>query len=640
MKFTKALSSTYYVGIIEFGKPVRKEATMRKFLGILLTAVAAFFIAYIFKLLFVEWEVAQARVTQIESSIELKEVASSLPVKLLDENDAVFSEEYVEWRQPLALENIPLVAQQLVLFSEDVHFYDHIGFDVSAIARAFVANADSGEKSQGGSTITQQLVRMRYLQEEKSYERKVLELFYAHELEQVLTKGQILNLYLNEMYYSNQVYGIGGAATFYFQQPLAELSVAQVAFLTAIPNNPSHYNPLVNFANTKARQELLLDVLVKHNAISAEQGEEAKAEAIVLNVKPKIENFPAYSSLALHELRALVARAEGYEDRLTKASDKDAIEQQLNERVHYLLQSGITVHTNLRPEKQARDEQAISRLLGNGQLQSAVTTVDNQTRGIVSVYAGKNFEKTHFNRATRGTRQPGSTLKPLMVYAPLFETTSYAPQSYVNAGSYCIGNFCPQNYGGAVYGSVPVTVAFRYSYNTPAIRLLNTIGLSTGYGYLKQFNFKHLTDADENFATALGGLTYGVTSTELADAYTSFIDGSYLPAHTIRKVTDANGELLFKWEDKVNYIWSPRTTRYMRELLADVVNNGTADRVYTSTGYVGAKTGTTNDFKDYWIAGLSSRYTTAVWLGFDTPQNMEWLEDSRLHHYIFSAAAE
>ena len=190
---------------------------MRKFFGVLLIATAAVFIAYTFKLLFAEWAVAEQRVTQIESSIELTEVASSLPVKLLDENDEIFSEEYIEWRQPLTLDNIPLIAQQLILFSEDLHFYDHIGFDVSAIARAFVANADSGEKSQGGSTITQQLVRMRYLQEEKSYERKVLELFYAYELEQVLTKDQILSLYLNEMYYSNQVYGIGGAATFYFQ---------------------------------------------------------------------------------------------------------------------------------------------------------------------------------------------------------------------------------------------------------------------------------------------------------------------------------------------------------------------------------------------------------------------------------------
>ena len=155
---------------------------MRKLLGIACIMLASVAIAYLFKLLFAEWAVAEERVEYIESSIELTEVSSSLPVKLLDENDQVFSEEYIEWRQPLTLEEMPLVAKQLVLFSEDVHFYDHIGFDVSAIARAFVANADSGEKSQGGSTITQQLVRMRYLHEEKSYERKVLELFYAHEL--------------------------------------------------------------------------------------------------------------------------------------------------------------------------------------------------------------------------------------------------------------------------------------------------------------------------------------------------------------------------------------------------------------------------------------------------------------------------
>ncbi|GGG24689.1 penicillin-binding protein 4 [Lysinibacillus alkalisoli] len=615
---------------------------MRKLMGILTILLCGGLVWYITEQLFGEWYVAQEREEKIQASIELPEIHNAIPVTLFDENNNPFYETYAEWRVPLQLEETPLIAQQLVLLSEDVGFYDHIGFDVSAIARAFVANSGSGAKGQGGSTITQQLVRMRYLNEEKTYERKVLELFYAYELEKVLTKEQILTAYLNEMYYSNQVYGIGGAATYYFQRPIQQLTTAEVAFLAAIPNNPSHYNPLIHFDNTKARQEMLIDVLAKHNVLSLEQAEAEKAQVITLNVKPKLEKAPAYASYALHEFTQLVGAKENYTERIRKAKTEDsklAIEKQLDERVHYLLQSGVNIQTNLRPDKQARDEAAINRVLG-GDLQSGVTTIDNTTRGIVSIYGGNQYAPTQFNRAYQAVRQPGSTLKPLMVYAPLFETTSYTPQSYVNAGRYCIGNYCPRNYGNAVYGEVPIMTAFRYSYNTPAVRLLNTIGLSTGYQYLQQFNFKHLVPQDENFATALGGLTVGISTDELADAYTSFIDGSYMPARAIRQVTDTAGNVLYKWDDKLDYVWSGRTTRYMRQMLADVVNNGTAKKVYTNTSYVGAKTGTTNDYKDFWIAGLSDRYTSAVWLGYDTPRNMEWLEKKYLHHHILSITIE
>ncbi|MEX3747217.1 transglycosylase domain-containing protein [Lysinibacillus xylanilyticus] len=586
---------------------------------------------------------AKAHEEQIVDAIHLPEVQSQLPVILIDQNGETFSEEYVEWRQPLTLQEIPQIAQEIFIASEDANFYEHIGFDLSAIIRAMVANSNTDSTSQGGSTITQQLVRMRYLSDEKTYERKLTELFYSYELEKEFDKDSILTMYLNESYFSNQVYGIGGAATYYFQKPLQELSVAEIAFISAIPNNPSLYNPLKNFDKTKARQERLLDTLAASGAITTEDAITYKAETITLNVKNKVQNYPMYSTYVLQELRWLVAEKEGYADRLAKTQseeEKKKIKAQLDNRLNTLFQNGLTIHTALDPNKQAHDEKEMTAILGSGKLQAAGAVIDNKSREVVSIYAGKNYEKFDFHRAFQGTRQPGSAFKPLAVYAPLFETTTYTPDSTVSGGSYCVGSFCPQNYGGFTYGDVSIRTAFRYSYNTSALRLFNTVGIETAFSYLDRFNFRSIVEKDHNYAASLGGLTYGVTALELADAYTSFIDGSYVLAHSIRKVTAADGTELYSWDTARDQIWSPKTVKYMRALLADVVANGTGQGVYSRSNYVGAKTGTTNNYRDYWLAGLNDEYTAAVWLGYDKPQSMENLEAYKIHHQLFNVLIE
>ncbi|MGE7954581.1 transglycosylase domain-containing protein [Lysinibacillus xylanilyticus] len=586
---------------------------------------------------------AKAHEEQIVDAIHLPEVQSQLPVILIDQNGETFSEEYVEWRQPLTLQEIPQIAQEIFIASEDANFYEHIGFDLSAIIRAMVANSNTDSTSQGGSTITQQLVRMRYLSDEKTYERKLTELFYSYELEKEFDKDAILTMYLNESYFSNQVYGIGGAATYYFQKPLQELSVAEIAFIAAIPNNPSLYNPLKNFDKTKARQERLLDTLAASGAITTEDAITYKAETITLNVKNKVQNYPMYSTYVLQELRWLVAEKEGYADRLANTQseeEKKKIKAQLDKRLNTLFQNGLTIHTALDPNKQAHDEKEMTAILGSGKLQAAGAVIDNKSREVVSLYAGKNYEKFDFHRAFQGTRQPGSAFKPLAVYAPLFETTTYTPDSTVSGGSYCVGSFCPQNYGGFTYGDVSIRTAFRYSYNTSALRLFNTVGIETAFSYLDRFNFRSIVEKDRNYAASLGGLTYGVTALELADAYTSFIDGSYVLAHSIRKVTAADGTELYSWDTARDQIWSPKTVKYMRALLADVVANGTGQGVYSRSNYVGAKTGTTNNYRDYWLAGLNDEYTAAVWLGYDKPQSMENLEAYKIHHQLFNVLIE
>lgn len=613
---------------------------MKQIFGFIVIAFAIHALLYSASKLLGEAAIATENDQKIEQAIDLPPIQTQLPVRLLDRNGELFSEEYVEWREPLTYEQFPQIVKDLFIYSEDVQFYDHIGFDVSAIARAVVANSSAGSNEQGGSTITQQLVRMRYLEEDKSYERKLVELFYANELEQMYDKQQILEMYLNEMYFGYQVYGMASAATFFFGKPLEELTTAEAAFLAAIPNNASLYNPVKRFDKTKARQERLIDTLVKHDVLTEEEAKAAKQEKITLNVKEKTQKHPEYTTYVLQEMRWLISQQEGFDTALREAkseADRQIIQQQLDTTVNEVLAKGVVIHTALDGQKQRNTVAKIDSIMSNYPFEASATVIDNETREIVSIYAGKNYEKFNLHRAFQTPRQPGSTFKPLIDYAPAFENTTYTPSSSISGGSYCVGNFCPQNYGNYVYGIVPLSKAFSWSYNTSALRLLNAVGVETAFSYIDRFHFRHITESDRNYAAALGGLTYGVTSAEMADAYSSFIDGSYRQTHAIRKITDREGNELYKWNATSDNIWSVKTADYMKYLLQNAVQTGTARGISANSSYVGAKTGTTNQYKDLWVAGLTNEYTAAVWTGYDKGQSMAAYEDTKVHFKIFNA---
>ena len=575
----------------------------------------------------------------MSDSIKLSNPTVNVPVTLKDGNGLIFAEEYVEWRNPLPLSSIPLFARQLFLESEDTGFFEHKGYDVAAIVRAFAVNTATDDVSQGASTITQQVVRMRFLSTEKTYERKLTELFYAAELEKQSTKDEILEMYMNEMYFGHQVYGIGAAATYYFSRPLDELNKAEMAFLAAIPNNPSLYDPLKHFDQTKVRQERLLSVLTKNKVLTTEEAEVHKNTAIQLDLKEKVNTFPTYSTYALAELSDLIAQSEGLSEKMKHAKDdaeKIALEAIVKQRTAEVLSKGLIIETALNPGKQRRDEQTISSLLEPEGVQAGAAVIDNETREIVSLFAGKNYKKADFHRAFQAIRQPGSVLKPLLVYAPLFESGSYTENTPINSGNICIGSYCPTNIGGYVYGNVTVKEAFRQSHNTAAVRLLQMIGVEEAFNYIAPFGFKSVTQQDMNYAAALGGFSKGMTPIELAGAYSSFIDGRYTPAHAIRAVKDRTGTILYEWPDDKEDVWSPATVTQIRSMMSDVVLNGTGRGIPYTTSYTGAKTGTTDHYKDLWVGGLNDNYTTAVWVGYDRPQSIKLLSDQKLHLRIFS----
>lgn len=587
----------------------------------------------------VELRSAESFKGQMSDSIELSSPANNVPVTMKDRNGLIFAEEYIEWREPLPLASVPTFARQLFLESEDTGFFEHRGYDVSAIVRAFAVNTATDDVRQGASTITQQVVRMRFLSTEKTYERKLTELFYAAELEKQSTKEEILEMYVNEMYFGNHVYGIGAAATYYFSKPLNELNEAELAFIAAIPNNPSLYNPLKHFDRTKKRQERLLTILTKNKVITAEQADEFKNTAIELKLKKKESNYPAYSTYVLAELADLIAKSEGLTEKIANArdtSEKIELERKVKERTAEVLAAGLVIETALNPKKQKLDEQKISSLLKPAGVEAGAAVIDNETREIVSLFAGKDYKKADFHRAFQAVRQPGSAIKPLLVYAPLFESGPYTENTPINSGNLCIGSYCPTNIGGYVYGNVTVKEAFRKSHNTAAVRLFQMVGVEEAFNYIAPFHFKSITKRDMNYAAALGGFSKGMTPIELAGAYSSFIDGTYSSVHAIRAVKDREGNVLYEWPVEKSEVWSPTTVAQIRTMMSDVVLNGTGRGISYTTAYTGAKTGTTDHYKDLWVGGLNDNYTTAVWVGYDRPQSLKALSDQKLHLRIFS----
>ncbi|MFS0688921.1 transglycosylase domain-containing protein [Sporosarcina sp. 179-K 8C2 HS] len=586
-----------------------------------------------------EWSEAQVLKEKIGDTIELAESSIMLPISMTDRNGRIFAEEYVEWRQPLSLESIPDFVQQLFLVSEDQGFFEHKGYDVAAIVRAFAVNARNDDMSQGGSTITQQVVRMRFLTTEKTYERKFKELLYAAELEKQSTKDDILEMYLNEMFFGNQVYGIGAAATYYFNRPLDELNPAEMAFIAAIPNNPSRYDPLRHFDKTKKRQELLLSVLSINGVITEQEAEMWKQEKITLDVKSKANEFNMYSSYVLAELEELIGHTEGFNASIEGAATPSERQTQINalkKRTAEVIAGGIRIETALDTRKQKHDEASLSSLLRSKNLQAGAAVIDNSTKEIVSIYGGKGFRKGDFNRAYQAVRQPGSAIKPLLVYAPYLESGPYNERTPIDSSNICIGSYCPTNIGGHSYGMATVKEAFRHSHNTAAVRLFRKVGIKEAFAHLNVFRFKNITDEDFTYPAALGGFHRGVTPLELASAYSSFVDGMYSTPHAIKAVKDREGNTLYEWKNEPVKAWSATTVSTIQNLMEDVVLNGTGRGIRYTTTYTGAKTGTTDRYKDLWVAGMNDRYTTAVWIGYDKPASIQHLSNQKIHLRAFN----
>lgn len=542
-------------------------------------------------------------------------------------------------RRYLPYKDIPKPFIDAFIATEDQYFFDHKGVDLSGILRSLVVNLKQNEIEQGGSTITQQLIRNLYLNHEKTMSRKLKEVLLAYQLEKKLSKQQIAELYLNAIYFQHGIYGIESASQFYFQRSASSLTLGEIAFLSAIPNNPTYYDPLQYFHHTKQRQQWVLKRLLDTRMIAQTQYQEALQQPIQLRVRQPVHLFPDYATYVYHEFSELVAEQEGFHKQMAGVSEQEkrAIQEKLKARVYELLYiKGVKIYTALNPTMQKKAHQALLRHVPQQGIEGAITMIDHQRHQLLALIGGKGMARHGFNRAFQSYRQPGSAIKPLLVYGPYIDQYDVALEERINAGPFCKGSYCPQNYGGQTYGIVPLSTALKYSLNTAAVRLLDQMGVDTGFSYLQRFSFSKVGEGDQRLAAALGGLTYGVTPLELTDAYAVFGNhGNYVPTHAITKVTDHSGKLLFQWKPQARRVWSEKTNIQMRAALHKVVKEGTATAARFDTSYIGGKTGTTDKAKDLWFVGLTADYTAGVWLGYDQPKSLSFIEKRRPHLLIW-----
>ncbi|OIN65772.1 glycosyl transferase [Exiguobacterium sp. KRL4] len=502
-------------------------------------------------------------------------------------------------RNDLTPSALPPKIEQTFIAIEDRRFYQHDGYDITGILRAFTENQTGDSKGQGGSTITQQLARMTYLSTEKTYTRKIKEILISISLEQKYSKKELLTAYVNQAYFANNIYGIELAATSYLGKHAKDLNWAEVSYLAAIPNNPSLYDPLRFPKNTSKRQQRILKALEQTRDISSK----SRKQPVQVTFRKPLIRYSDYIDASVSEAIRHTASVQNISS---------------SEAKQYLHQHGAVIETYLDPAEQTRAKQAIQKL--PSPIEGAYVGIDGRSRGVTALVGNKSTLPGQLNRAVQSYRQPGSTLKPLLVYGPYLEKTKKTLTSRLDGSPVCFDGYCPQNSSNRILGRVTIADAIAYSYNTPALRAF-AVSFNEGLKTIRPFRFSQWTDEDNSYNSALGGLKYGVSPLELTNAYTTFVnDGLYSPSSMIRTITTDQGTL-YRHSLQTDRIWSSRTNQLLRKGLHNVMTYGTGRLGYdTRPAYIGGKTGTTNDNKDMWFVGMKDQHVGGIWLGADLPR--------------------
>lgn len=544
-------------------------------------------------------------------------------------------------------DEIPAYFVEAMVSVEDRRFYEHNGVDYEGIARAaYVLYQNDFGITQGASTITQQLARgiflVKEVREENSdrekYERKIKEIFISWELEKKYTKQQILEFYLNNIFFANGYYGIGAAAKGYFDKDLDELSVSEVAFLCAIPNSPSKYDPRTGYDNTIDRRNKILNDMNELGYLNDLELQMALDEEIVLAEEKKVSHDYVETFTNFCATEALM-EAAGFQFQYNFSTVEEQQEYNKQYRAMYdeyssaLYTGGYRIYTSIEPKKQKLLQETIDDVLsvdedknpetGIYELQGASTCIDNSTGRVVAIVGGRTqneLEGYSLNRAYQSARQPGSTIKPLVVYTPQLER-GYTPATRVDDTDFKDPKM-PENSGRSYSGMISLAQAVAASKNVVAYRLFGELTPEVGVEYLMNMNFNYLTiDDRHNMAACLGGLTYGATTVEMASGYATIEnDGEFRKPTCIVEITDSQGNVVVEDKQKSKTVYEMNASRMMLSMLKGVFTGGTASGLGIPGMSCAGKTGTTDNNTDGWFCAFTPYYTTSVWVGYDTPQ--------------------
>jgi penicillin-binding protein 1A len=495
-------------------------------------------------------------------------------------------------RETLKTWQMPDKLKKAFVAIEDRRFYEHDGVDYKGVTRALVQNITSKNLVEGASSINQQLARVVYLNQERSFWRKLREIRIAQRLTQGLTKDQILERYLNLVYLGEGSYGVADSAWVYFSKTVDKLTLAEMATLAAMPPAPNKYSPFVNPRFAEQRRNLVLDRMVDAKFITASEAKTAKAEPL----KPK---------------RSPLKREEQQARYFTKY-----IEQELPQRISAkaIKEGGLTVETTLNPEWQTKAEEVVnSTVRGNrGSFgQAAMVSIDPRTGGIKSMVGGTDFETHQFNRVTQAKRQPGSTFKPI-VYATAIAGGISPNKSYLDA-PFDVDGYKPKNAGKKFKGHISMHDALINSVNIIAIKILIDTGWQPVIDNAHKMGIE--SKLEPYYSLALGGLE--VNLLEITSAYTTFANqGVHNPVHGITRVIDRKGDIIYQNKAEPGRVFEPGTNAIMTWMMRGVVNEGTATSAQIGRPVAG-KTGTTDKERDLWFIGFVPQLVTGVWLGND-----------------------
>lgn len=527
--------------------------------------------------------------------------------------NAIYTTLSEERRIPVTINDIPKHVQQAFIAIEDNRFYEHGGIDYRGTARALVSTL-SGSEVQGGSTITQQLAKNAFLTQECSIIRKIKEAFIAKELEHKYTKDEILTMYLNQIYFGQGAYGIESASMYYFGKHVKQLDVAEAATLAAIPKSPNYFNPFENPQESKKRQELVIDQMVKYGLISAEDGAAAKAEKLSFNTYHKKSTDP-------------------------RSYFFDMITQKVIEEVgaDALYKGGLKIYTTLDSDMQRAAERAMKHLptyYTDGkkitQPQMALVAIDPTTGYVKAMIGGRGDDK--FNRATLAVRQPGSAFKPF-VYLTAMQN-GYTPASVIEdkVEEFSPG-WKPQNSDRKEHGKVSLRSALIRSLNVPTVKLAQEVGVDKIIANAEKMGISTMVESgaysDANLAMALGGLSKGVNPLEMAAAYGVLAtNGMYCKPIALLKIVDREGKVLYEAKkSEAKRVIDAEAAYLTTNMMQDVFVSGTASGMGIGRQAAG-KTGTTDTYIDAWFVGYTPNLSTAVWVGDDNNKPMNYMYGS------------
>jgi len=581
---------------------------------------------------------------KIVENIDTRTFVRLDPTVIVRKNGELVKEFNQESYEYVNIEDIPEAIKEAFISIEDKNFYNHKGFDIKANLRATKALIkNKGKITQGGSTITQQLVKITFLTHEQTYQRKIKEILIAIRLEDKLEKDQILEYYINNIYYANGVYGIKAASKFYFNKDLDELSLAEIGLLVAIPNNPTIYNPIENMENTLKRKDRIISQMYEDGKITYNEMIEAKDEEVKLNITPKDKYIPdSYEvSYILSSATKLIMESEGFalkfdfEDNYDRIEYNKEFQEKFDEVYERVKAGGYIIESTIDPIKQEQLQAAIDEGLiqftsvdqesGLYETQAAGVTIDNQTNKLIAIVGGRTQEGVHnpFNRAYLAYRQPGSVIKPIAVYGVEIDQGMLS-STVVNDVKAKDG---PANSGGKYRGEMSAREALERSVNTVPFELMKDKGAKTALNYMKLMEFSNLVDEDDNAGISIGGFTYGTTVVEIASSFATLANnGNYIRVTGINTIK-FDGEVIYENEKKPTKVYNDGSAYLLTDMLKGVLNNprGTGYGLGLDNIPAAAKTGTTDDNKDGWFSGYTPYYTTAIWVGNDLPKRIEGL---------------